>query len=266
MDSNTKDIARMTGLFASFAFLQYTVLNLANHAGEGFLTSMQRDHVYYGLQVSVILGFLIHAVIFRIFSKRQIAAVNRKRISYTVLGLFFACMAAMLMTGTDSIFYVAVSMAAVLCLGAVCGAVHLRMSLNTLRSLDTAKCMGIGSAAAILLQYLLQIKWGISPLLPVFMLGSLIFMAYTLSDMEQRTCVFEIERPEAPPPRRILTAIIITTAFAMFLCFYNEYIHHLQIQSAYGAYNVYNWPRLMLVPVYLLFAFIGNRRKGNNKK
>ncbi|MBP5448641.1 MAG: hypothetical protein J6Y01_00825, partial [Spirochaetales bacterium] len=39
-------------------------------------------------------------------------------------------------------------------------------------------------------------------------------------------------------------------------------IHHLMIRSNYAAANVYSWPRLILIPGYLLFALIGDRRNG----
>ena len=70
------------------------------------------------------------------------------------------------------------------------------------------------------------------------------------------------KEPEKVPQKRIVLSILITMVFVLFAGFYNEYIHHLQIQSDYGAYNVYSWPRLMLVPGYLLFAVIGDRKNG----
>ena len=48
-------------LFGSFMFLQFAVLGLGNHAGEGLLSDSRRELVYYGLQVLVILGFLGYA-------------------------------------------------------------------------------------------------------------------------------------------------------------------------------------------------------------
>lgn len=51
-------------------------------------------------------------------------------------------------------------------------------------------------------------------------------------------------------------------ALLLFTAFYNGYIHHLQIRSGYGDYNVYAWPRLMLIPGYLLFAALGDRSGG----
>ena len=69
-------------------------------------------------------------------------------------------------------------------------------------------------------------------------------------------------KQEKTPPGRIVFSILIAATFLLFACFYNEYIHHLQIQSDYASYNVYSWPSLMLVPGYLLFAVVGDRKNG----
>lgn len=252
----------MTCLFGSFVFLQFTVLGLANHAGEGYLATGEREFVYYALQVFVILGFLLHAVYARHCAADQKASGIRKGIAYTVFGIFFACAAVMVFAGYDSMLYVIVSMAAALCVGLTGGAAHYRMSLETVTGAAVAKSMGIGSAAAVVLQYLLQIRQGISPLLPVFMLAAFLLFGYLVLGKEPEAAAGATEKPENTPPKRIVLAILITTVFVLFACFYNEYIHHLQIQSDYGAYNVYSWPRLMLVPGYLLFAVIGDRKNG----
>ena len=150
------DRIRLTCLFGSFVFLQFTVLGLANHAGEGYLATGQRELVYYVLQVFVILGFLLHAVYARHYTANQKTSGIRKGIAYAVFGIFFACTVIMLFAGCDSMFYVIVSMAAALCVGLVGGAAHYRMSLETATGATVAKSMGIGSAAAVVLQYLLQ--------------------------------------------------------------------------------------------------------------
>ena len=253
---------RLTCMFASFAFLQFITLGLANHAGEDFLNTGQREHVYYVLQVFVILGFLLHAFFAGLFVNTKKGPGIRRGISYTVFVLYFACAAVMLLTGTDSMFYVIVSVMASLLLGWLGGLAHVHMSRETLTGADVAKCMGIGSAVSVVLQYLLQIRCGVSPLLPVFVLAAFLLLAYTLSGKHQGSAEERAVKTEKTPPRQILFAILITTAFVLFACFYNEYIHHLQIQSDYGAYNVYSWPRLMMVPGYLLFAAVGDRKNG----
>lgn len=42
----------LTFLFGAFVFLQFTVLGLANHAGEGYLTTALREQVYYMVKYS----------------------------------------------------------------------------------------------------------------------------------------------------------------------------------------------------------------------
>ena len=61
MSEKQKHTITLTGLFASYMFLQFTVLGLGNHAGEGWLSTGRRELVYYTLQVFVILGFLAYA-------------------------------------------------------------------------------------------------------------------------------------------------------------------------------------------------------------
>jgi len=256
------DRMQLTCLFGSFVFLQFTVLGLANHAGEDLLTKEQRDLVYYALQVFVILGFVLHSVFARFCDMKPKISEIRNRIAYAVFGLLLACAAVLLFTGTGSVFYVAVSMAAVLCIGLIGGETHLRMSMETVMGMEMAKCMGIGSAFAVILQYLLQIRWGVTGFLPLFMLVALGIIFWQLSGEKPVTRSEGYKKPACTPSHRILISVLIAAVFILFACFYNEHIHHLQIQSDYGTYNVYTWPRLVLVPGYLLFAVIGDKKGG----
>lgn len=249
---------QLTCMFGSFVFLQFVVLALANHAGEGYLSTGQRELVYYALQVFVILGYLLYSLLHRFNPVKRV----RNIAAYSVLGIFFFSASALLTAERASRLYVDLSMAAALCLGIIGGAVHLRMSLETAKNTDTARSMSVGSAAAALLQYLLQIRAGAAALLPLFMLAA--FFTNTILLFRFKEPVIETDkRSETVPPARILFSVLITAAFLFLTCFYNEYIHHLQIRSNYHAYNVYSWPRLMLIPGYLLFAVIGGRKNGN---
>ena len=250
--------AALTCMFSAYVFLQFTVLGLANHAGEGYLSTGQRELVYYALQVFVILGYLLYSLFDRFCAGNRI----RKITAAIVFGLFFTCVTLMLTAGNDSLLSVAVSMAAALCLGVIGGAVHYRMSLECAAGAEVARFMGLGSAAAVVLQYLLQIRWGVSSFLPLFMLAAFVLIVLFLTD-GYLTADFEGDRKEVQTaPGRLLFSILIAVVFILSACFYNEYIHHLQIQSAYESYNVYSWPRLMLVPGYLLYALIGDRKNG----
>lgn len=245
----------LTGLFGAFVFLQFTVLGLANHAGEGYLSTAQRELVYYGLQIFVILGFLLYGLFTRFAAGR-----GQSLAACAVPGLFLICCALLLFCGHDSLFYVVVAMTAALCVGALGGAAHWRMSMAAVEALPVARCMGLGSSAAIVLQYLLQIRWGVSPLLPVFMLAAFVLYLYILRQTPQAVTERE-EKPQPTQPRRIVFSVLIAAVFILFAMFYNETIHHRMIQSSYAA-NVYSWPRLMMVPIYLLFAVTGDRKNG----
>lgn len=59
LSDRTKRRLSYACLFGAFVFLQFTVLGLANHAGEGYLSAEQRDLVYYALQVFVIGGYVL---------------------------------------------------------------------------------------------------------------------------------------------------------------------------------------------------------------
>ncbi len=247
----------MTCLFGAFIFLQFTVLALANHAGEGYLTTAQRDLVYYGLQIFVILGYVLYSLFYRFCAHRRSQTI----IAYVILGLFLLCGILLFAVGHDSLLYVIVAMIAVLCLGVIGGAAHLRMSMASACGARVARCMGLGSAAAVILQYLLQICWGVTPLLPLFMLAAFVLFLFMLRRPVPQAASTGENSPRPTPTRRIVFSVLIASTFILFACFYNESIHHLMIQSNYTT-NVYSWPRLMMVPVYLLFALIGDRKNG----
>lgn len=245
-------------LFGAFVFLQFSTLGLANHAGEGYLETGQRDLIYYALQVFVILGFLLYGLCFSRCAGRRIG----RALAYGIFGVFFACAAMMLTASPASLAYVYVSMVAALCLGGIGGAVHMRMSMATIANEDAARCMGIGSAAAVVMQYLLQIQWGVTPLLPVAMLAAFALLLSALLHESPKPGTTKGVEPGPTSPRRMAVTVLIASTFILFACFYNEYIHHLMIQSDYAPYTVYSWPRLALVPGYLLFAALGDRKGG----
>ena len=257
MADKTKREWTLTGLFTAFVFLQFAVLGLGNRAGEGYLPTGQREQVYYALQVFVILGFLAYAA----FDRLPLHSRLRRGVSFGILGVFCAGAAVMVAADRGSLFYLIVTLSVMPCLGGIGGAVYHRMSRETADGAKTARSMGIGSALAVALQYFLQLQWGVTPLLPVFMLAAFLLLGYHL--------LFASPKPEArsretapAPPRRLVFSCVIAAVFLLFVGFYNSYIHHLQIQSGYTEYNVYSWPRLMMIPGYLLFAVIGDRKQG----
>ena len=249
MADKTKRTLTLAAFFASFVFLQFTVLWMGNHAREGYLAVDQREKVYYVIQVFVILGFFSHAALHRF-----------RRLTAAVLAVFFAGTAAMLVMEASRP-YLAVTFVTVFCLGWLGGAVFLRMSRAVTAGERAAWAMGLGSAAAVALQYPLQLQWGPTPPLPVFMLAAFAVLSAVLLRPPSAG-------PAPGPPaekttaRQLVFVCLITAMLLLFASFYNSYIHRLQIQSGYTDFNVYSWPRLIQIPSYLFFGLIGDRNRG----
>lgn len=166
-------------IFSSFEFLQLAVLFLANHAGEGWLLMEQRVMVYYVVQIFVITGFLFYAF-YAAVRKNARWKINPKIVPYCALGFFFTGAAVMLTFPESSICYLISTFAACLCLGILGGAVYERMAYTSSLNLKVVWIMGMGYAAAVVARFLLQILWGRTPLLPVFMLAALLLLAHEL--------------------------------------------------------------------------------------
>ncbi len=258
ISEKTKYEGSLTLFFAAFLFLWMTVLIPANHAGEGRLSARQMELVYYALQVFLIGGFLSYAVLRRRLPDRQF-----RFCSMGAAGIFFIGTAVLLFADKSRPFYLAVALTVMLCLGGLGGAVYHKMSCETAAGSATARCMGLGSAAAVALQYVLQLRRGRSPLLPPLMLTAFLLLVYRM-----------LARPDEAQPEaeevtsgkvrgsRILIVCLITALFYLFCDFYDENIQHLHIQSGFTANSPYTWPRLLMIPCYLLFAVIGDKKQG----
>ena len=53
----------MSVLFSSFMFIQFIILRMSNQAGRGYLEEQYQEFVYLFIQLVVIGGFFIHALI-----------------------------------------------------------------------------------------------------------------------------------------------------------------------------------------------------------
>ena len=99
------------------------------------------------------------------------------------------------------------------------------------------------------------------------MLAAFLLLAYRLLSPVWLGDGAQTEAAEEPasekvPPSRLLTACLISVLFLLFVGFYNEIIHHRTILSDSAAPGAYTWPRLMVIPCYLLFAAVGDKKQG----
>ena len=123
-------------------------------------------------------------------------------------------------------------------------------------------CFGLGYAFAVAVQYVVQLKFDLKPLLGVIGFSAFAVLAILLK-AENRVVQSLAEKEFTPVPKfKLICAVVITVAMLMFTSYYNNYIHHMQIASNYTEYNVYSFPRLLMIPGVILFGFIGDIKKG----
>lgn len=199
----------------------------------------------------MILGFALHAALRR----RPV----RRGLMPGALALLTAG-AGLLLFARNGVAGLAALCLTLLSLGCVGGAWYFRMAQAAALGLPVGRGMGLGYAAAVALQYALQLWRGQKALLGPALLAAALGLFLLLRRDFPETAA---QPPGSPQPRRRLVRVcLITAALLLFTAFYNGYIHHLQIRSGYGDYNVYAWSRLMLIPGYLLFAALGDRSGG----
>ena len=255
---NSKKPAMTAGLFASFMLAQLLILRMGNQAGRGLLTEPQQELVYLFLQCAVIPGFLIHAPVFRRLKGRRgyAALVTAAAILCCTGGVI------MLFAPCDTVMYLTVTGLTVFFLGITGGAVYLKLAFLSENAAYAGLSLGAGYAAAVAMQYFLQLRWTVKPALFVLLAlccGSITFVLRV-----------PLPAPNAgPSPRRpkaagkeLAFAAAVTFALLLFTSFYNGYINRLQVATGYTDYNVYTWPRLLMIPTVLLFGLLGDVREG----
>ena len=249
-------------VFAAFLFVQFVALRCANQAGRGFLTDGQQEKVYYLIQIPVILGYLLQAALSGFLHTRR----GHRIPAFTALAMTGIGAFVLLFCPPGSAFYLAATGITVFHIGFLGGAAALRLSYGSASLPHFGLSIGSGYAAALILQYVLQLRWTIRPALAVLLLLAAFLLAVFL--MEEG-CQESGEREEETGTgkgslliKTLIPVVVITVSLLLFSSYYNSYIHHLQILSAYRDYNVYSWPRLLMVPFAILFGLISDFRKG----
>lgn len=245
-------------LFTSFMFTQLVILRLANQAGRGYLPETQQEMVYLFIQIAAILGFLGHAL-FRSFTGIQRLYIPLLAVA-VALCLFGAEI--MLFCLPASLFYLIITGISVLLLGFIGGLVYERLALSVSEQRHTGLCIGIGYAVAVALQFFLQLQWTITPVLAFFLLLSFALASILLLKDNRLQVTESVKKNTTVSRLTIALSVGSTFALLIFTSYYNSYIHHLQIASGYTDYNVYSWPRLLMIPTVILFGFLGDIKGG----
>ena len=245
-------------LFFSFMYVQLVLLRAGNSAGRGYLSDARQEWVYGFFFFSSILGFLLHAAL----GPRLTSGKARDAVSLCALILCAAGGLMLLFLSPASLLYLIVTGVTVFLLGWVGGAVYLRLSVLLPTAAHAGLQLGGGYAAAVALQFFTQLQWNVLPAVTLCLLLSFACLAVSLTGQDRREPAAPEPEKQLVPRVKLLSAVVITAALLLFTVYYTGYIHHLQVASGYGDYNVYTWPRLIMIPVVLLFGWLGELRDG----
>lgn len=248
-------------LFAVYLFLHTTTFQLGSHGGAAYLAASQQETLYYLHQACSVLGFLAYPA-----SRRFLHGEGRRRALTAAAMAAYALGAAALFSARDAFAYQYIASAVIFCLGYMGGLVYRRMSDALRGNSHMGISMGAGCAAAYALQFLLQLWRGPSPLLPVVMLAAFVMLAdFLFRKPEPSAGEAAADGTETRGGALIVSltcACVVTTALILLNCFYDGYIERMQVMSGYTAYNAFGWPRLTLVPCFLLFGLLGDVKQG----
>lgn len=247
-----------TLLFAAFMLLQLITLRMANGAGGGYLSAEWQNRVYLFIQLIVVVGIMCHVALYRLIAAKTgyggvIAALS-------VLCAAFA--EVMLFMPAGSAAYLAVSGAAVLCLGFVCGAVYLKISELIKDGARAGVCIALGYALSVALQYVFQLSRTVKPLLAAFLALSAAALAYGFLNKPSNGNTETERRSTAAPRSKLIFTAAVTFSMMVFTHFYNIYIHNLQVSTGYAEYSAYGWPRLLMIPAMLLMGLLAEIKNG----
>ena len=245
----------MTGaaLFAAYSFLYTAVLREA-HQAASLASADEAFFLSCGNYSAIVLGFLTFPLLCRLTNERraQIAPL-------WIAGAGFAAGAACLLTDLPASFPL-VAPLTLLCMGFVGGGVFCRFAtvMSDSRRLGTAT--GCGFALANALQYLFQTITDSSVLLALALLGAFGVLVWSFRALQGEPA--ETQCPSVPL-REPLRISLITVCLLSLLCFFDAQVLQVTLRSGgEAAAPTYSWPRLLMIPTYVLFGWLGDWRKG----
>ena len=254
MTETRKHHIRLALMFGAYIFLHTTTLLLANRESNGYISAALEENLYYIHMTFMILGLLSFAPINRL-TKGKTKPFDAFLLILLAVGIVI------LYSIKQAWVFVGIGSMAVFCLGYLGALVYWRMSMETVTGSRTGLVMGIGCGAAYTLQYFLE-GHGLSPVLPVVIVFALVSLGFVLMKYSEVPQYTAEDKGNEGIRKNLICAVIIASGLIFFNSFFNGYLHHLQIQSNFERIDAYAWPRLMLVPVYIGFGLLGDKKQG----
>lgn len=241
-------------MLTAYAFLYTATLREAHQAASrapaatGLLLS-------YGNYAAIVLGFLAFALLCRLIGESR---AEKSPLGVSAAG--FALGAACLILTELPAAFPAITPITLLCMGYVGGAVYCRFATALAGSEHLGMATGCAFGAACALQYIFQTLTDNTILLALAMLAALAVLVRSYFAPRGNS----EEEPKKPAaPKKLLRVCLISVCLLSLLCFFDAEVLRLTLRSGGEASSPsYGWPRLLMIPTYVLFGWLGDRREG----
>ncbi|MCR5403325.1 MAG: helix-turn-helix transcriptional regulator [Butyrivibrio sp.] len=159
-----------------------------------------------------------------------------------------------------------------LCLGIIGGMTYYCMSRYLADSGCLGRVMGAGGAAAIMLQFALQMMTDFPVVLLTILVAGLLVLVWLINRLP-----WDWQLPGGPGIHKqeegdnisgrplhisLVCAVVITVSMLMLCQYYDSKLEIMAVQSDFEALNPYEWPRLYMIITYLIMGFLGDLKNG----
>ena len=254
----------LLALFAIYMFEYMVTLTFIDQRSADITGLTWQLHLHYIDYALVALGFVSFALLRRVPERFAF-----RRTLLLLPSIAYACAMLLLFFLENEAAFSAAAMGAAYFLGLLGGMVYFCISAALAGSSKMGRVMALGASAAVLLQYLLQEHWRIAAGIPIALaLGfcAALYLAVRRPwEWLTEDCLpYEVPRPEKA---RAITGTLVRLCLNALCLYaigtiYDRQMMLLNVQSGYGDYNLYAWPRLFLIAGYLLVGFLSDLRGG----
>ena len=254
----------LSALFAIYMFeymVTLTFIDRRSAAITGLAWQLYLHYIDYAL---VVVGFVSFALL-----RRAATQFAFRRTLLLLPSIAYGCTVLLLFLLDHVAAFSAAAMGAAYFMGLLGGMVYFCMAAALADSPRMGRVMALGASAAVLLQYLLQEYWHITAAIPVALaLGFCAALYLTVRRpwewLTQDCLPYEAPKPEKARAMTGTLARLCLNTLCLYAMgtIYDRQMMLLNVQSGYEDYNLYAWPRLLLIAGYLLVGFLSDMGRG----
>ena len=250
----------LSALFAIYMFEYMVTLTFIDQRSADIAGLTWQLYLHYIDYALVALGFLSFALL-----RRAARGFASRRTLLLLPSIAYGCAILLLFLLRNVAAFSAAAMSAAYFLGVLGGMVYFCMAAALADSPGMGRVMALGASAAVLLQYLLQEYWHVTAGIPAaLVLGFCTALYLTVRrPWEWLTQDCPPRRTPEPEKARAITGTLFRLSLNALCLYaigtiYDRQMMLLNVQSGYGDYNLYAWPRLFIIAGYLLVGFLSD--------